>query len=164
MDSGRAILAAEEVFQRGEVLLKKGDHAKALEAFAQAMKANPLEPAYKAYWAWTRFDSPNAAEGPPGARHAEGAGGGAARAHQVPGGPLLDRACCTSTSATTANAENAFRNALAQDKALLEAERELRLMEMRRIRASTTHPTADRPRSGTATAARKEPAVCSTSS
>ena len=60
MDSGRAIIAAEETFQRGEVLLKKGDHAKALEAFAQAMKANPLEPAYKAYWAWTRFDSPDA--------------------------------------------------------------------------------------------------------
>jgi hypothetical protein len=53
------------------------------------------------------------------------------------------------------SAENAFRNAVAQDKALLEAERELRLMEMRRSRATTAQPAQEKP-SGTATAARKD--------
>jgi curved DNA-binding protein CbpA len=155
VDSGRTIIAAEETFQRGEVLLKKGDHAKALEAFAQAMKANPLEPAYKAYWVWTRFDSPGA----PKDRLVRDT-------LKVLEEVLRDRSKFPVAHYWTGllykylgdntNAENAFRIAVGQDKGLLEAERELRLMEMRRTRAATIPPTADRP-AGTATAARKDP-------
>jgi tetratricopeptide (TPR) repeat protein len=153
VESARAILAAEEVFQRGEVLLKKGDHGKALEAFSQAMKVNPLEPAYKAYWAWTRFDSPNA----PKDRLAR-------ETLKILDEVLRERTRFPVAHYWTGllykclgehtNAENAFRNALAQDKNLLEAERELRLMEMRRVRTPST--SSDRP-TGAATAARKEP-------
>ena len=121
-----------------------------------AMKANPLEPAYKAYWAWTRFDSPNAAKD----RLVRDT-------LKVLEEVLRDRSKFPVALYWTGllhkhlgdhnAAENAFRAAVAQDKSLLEAERELRLMEMRRVRASTTHPTVDRPSgSGTATAARKE--------
>jgi curved DNA-binding protein CbpA len=155
VDSGRTIIAAEEAFQRGEVLLKKGDHVKALEAFSQAMKANPLEPAYKAYWAWTRFDSPAA----PKDRLVRDT-------LKVLEEVLRDRSKFPLAHYWTGllykylgdntNAENSFRIAVGQDKALLEAERELRLMEMRRTRAATTPATADRP-TGTATAARKDP-------
>jgi curved DNA-binding protein CbpA len=152
VDSGRAILAAEEVFQRGEVLLKKGDHARALEAFSQAMKANPLEPAYKAYWAWTRFASPGA----PKDRLVRDT-------LKVLDEVLRDRSKFPLAHYWTGllykhlgdntNAENAFRIAVGQDKALLEAERELRLLEMRRTRAPAATP--ERP-SGKASAARKD--------
>jgi curved DNA-binding protein CbpA len=154
VDSGRTIIAAEETFQRGEVLLKKGDHAKALEAFSQAMKANPLEPAYKAYWAWTRFDSPGA----PKDRLVRDT-------LKVLEEVLRDRSkfpvahywigLLYKHLGDNTNAENAFRIAVGQDKGLLEAERELRLMEMRRTRAPVASASPERP-SGTATAARKD--------
>ena len=48
------------MFLKGEVFLKKGDHAKAIEAFTMAVQGNPSEPQYQAYLAWTRFDDPRA--------------------------------------------------------------------------------------------------------
>ena len=53
-DLAQSILGAEENFQRGEIAMRKGDHTRALEAFGAAMRASPLEPSYKAHWAWAR--------------------------------------------------------------------------------------------------------------
>jgi len=41
------VLDAETSFLKGEVLLRRGDHAKAIEFFAAASKANPGEPQYR---------------------------------------------------------------------------------------------------------------------
>jgi curved DNA-binding protein CbpA len=152
VDSGRAIIAAEESFQRGETMLKKGDHARALEAFSAAMKLNPAEPAYKAYWAWTRFDSPTA----PKDRLVRDTlkvldevlrdRGRFAVAHYWMG--LLHKHLGDNNAA-----ENAFRAAIGQDKSLLEAERELRLIEMRKQKAASA-TAADKQAGGSAT--RKE--------
>jgi hypothetical protein len=150
VDSGRAIIAAEESFQKGEVLLRRGDHAHALEAFAVAMKANPAEPAYRAYWAWTRFISPDAAKDRlvrETLKHLEEAVQERNKfplAHHWMG--LLQKFLGNAGAA-----ETAFRTALNQDRTLLEAERELRVLEMRRAKAPA--PSADRT---TASAARKE--------
>ena len=45
-------------------------------------------------------------------------------------------------------AEHAFREAANQDKDFIEATREMRLLEMRRTRASATRKAADPPRGG----------------
>jgi hypothetical protein len=54
------LLEAENMFLKGEVFLKKGEHAKAVESFASANLGNPGEPQYRAYLAWARFDDPHA--------------------------------------------------------------------------------------------------------
>lgn len=54
------LFEAENMFLKGEVFLKKGDHAKAVECFASASQGNPGEPQYRAYLAWARFDDPHA--------------------------------------------------------------------------------------------------------
>jgi DnaJ-domain-containing protein 1 len=150
VDSGRAIIAAEESFQKGEVLLRKGDHARALEAFAAAMKANPVEPAYRAYWAWTRFSSPDAPKDRlvrETLKHLEEA------VHERNKFPLAHHwiGLLHKYLGNAGAAENAFRTALTQDRTLLEAERELRVLEMRKAKAPA--PSSDRT---TASAARKE--------
>jgi hypothetical protein len=55
-----SVLEAENIFLKGEVFLKKGEYAKAIESFAAASQANPSEPQYRAYLAWARFDDPRA--------------------------------------------------------------------------------------------------------
>jgi hypothetical protein len=45
-------------------------------------------------------------------------------------------------------AERAFREAASQDKDFLDASREMRLLEMRRTRASETRKNPDPPRGG----------------
>jgi hypothetical protein len=54
------LFEAENMFLKGEVFLKKGDHAKAIECFTSASQGNPGEPQYRAYLAWARFDDPRA--------------------------------------------------------------------------------------------------------
>jgi DnaJ-domain-containing protein 1 len=54
------LLEAENMFLKGEVFLKKGEHAKAIECFTSASLGNPGEPQYRAYLAWARFDDPHA--------------------------------------------------------------------------------------------------------
>jgi len=54
------LLEAENMFLRGEVFLKRGEHAKAIECFTNAHQGNPGEPQYRAYLAWARFDDPQA--------------------------------------------------------------------------------------------------------
>jgi hypothetical protein len=135
-DFARAVMGAEESFRKGEVFLRKGDFAHALEAFSAACRENAQEPVYRAYAAWARFSAPGAnkdrlvretivalgdvlAERPKFAlaRHWQG---------------LLYK-----HNGDLAAAEAAFRAAVADDKTLLDAERELRVLEMRRVRAAT---------------------------
>jgi tetratricopeptide (TPR) repeat protein len=54
------VFEAENLFLKGEVFLKKGEHAKAIECFTSASQGNPGEPQYRAYLAWARFDDPHA--------------------------------------------------------------------------------------------------------
>ena len=138
VDSGRAIIAAEEAFQRGEVLLKNGDHVKALEAFSQAMKANPIEPIYKAYWAWARWDSPGAAKDRLVRDTLKVLEDVMRDRTRFPIG-LYWTGLLHKHLGDGRNAEKAFQAAVEQDKDLLEAERELRLIEMRRVRATASH-------------------------
>jgi DnaJ-domain-containing protein 1 len=136
MDLARAVLNAEESFRKGELALRKGDYTQALEAFTAASRDQPQEPIYGAYATWARFNVPGAnkdrlvretivalgnviAERPKFAlaRHWQG---------------LLYK-----HNGDLVAAEAAFRAAVAEDKTLLDAERELRVLEMRRVRAAT---------------------------
>ena len=133
-------------FFKGEVFLKKGDHAKAIECFAGATRANPSEPQYRAYLAWVRFDDPRARketlvretlktlaevmrERPKFARGFYWVG-------------LLWKFLNEPDKAA-----QAFRETVALDASFIEASRELRLIEMRKNKQSGTRPSG-KPASG----------------
>jgi tetratricopeptide (TPR) repeat protein len=135
-----AIVDAEKSFQRGEVFLRKGDYAQAIEAFSDAIKVNPSEQQYRAYLAWARFDDPRA-------RKELVAREALATLQQVVGAEsrfargffwigqiwkFLNDAI---------QAEKAFREALRLDRGLVDAEREIRLLEMRKAKAGTERST-----------------------
>jgi hypothetical protein len=125
------VLEAENSFLKGEVFLKKGDYGKAIECFMMATQGNPSEPQYRAYLAWARFDDPRTRketivretlkviesvvqERP---RFARG--------HYWVG--LLWKFLNEPLKA-----ERAFREAVSIDSELIDASRELRLIEMRK--------------------------------
>jgi tetratricopeptide (TPR) repeat protein len=156
VDSGQSIVAAENSFQMGEVLLRKGDHARALDAFAEAMRANPLEPVYRAYWAWARWDIPGPQKDRLVRETLKILEDTAKERPRFPQGQywigLLHKHLGDLTSAASA-----FRAAVAQDPNLLDAERELRVIELRRSKATAAHPIPEKP--STASAARQKPGV-----
>ena len=129
------VLEAENAFLKGEVFLKKGEHAKAVESFVAATQGNPSEPQYQAYLAWARFDDPRARkevlvrdtlktlegvlrERPKFARGFYWVG-------------LLWKFLNEGSKA-----ERAFREAVTLDASLIDASRELRLIEMRKSKPS----------------------------
>jgi hypothetical protein len=128
------LLEAENQFLKGEVFLKKGDYPKAIEAFNAAVKNNPGEPQYQAYQAWARFEDPRSRkevivretlkilEGVLRERPRFG------RGHYWVGQlwKFLNE---------SSKAEQAFREAVRVDETLIEASRELRLIEMRKNKA-----------------------------
>lgn len=135
------VLEAENLFLKGEVFLKKGDYAKAIDAFTAASMGNPEEPQYRAYLAWARFDDPRTRkeaiaretlkvlegvvkERPKFARGFYWVGLLWKFLNEIP------------------RAEQAFREAVQIDSTFIEASRELRLIEMRKNKP--TEP----PRSG----------------
>ena len=141
------VLDAETSFLKGEVLLRRGDHAKAIECFAAASKANPGEPQYRAYWAWARFDNPR------GRKEAVVREVQRILADVVAAQPRFARGHYWLGQIwkflnEPDRAERAFREAVHQDKDLLEATREMRLLEMRRTRKSAAHKDSDPPRGG----------------
>jgi tetratricopeptide (TPR) repeat protein len=143
-----AIIDAERSFGKAEVFLKKGDYAKAIEAYSEAIKGNPKEPQYRAYLAWARFDDPRARK------------------------EVLARESLSTLQQVVAEipkfargfywigqiwkylndmnqAERAFKEAITIDPRFLEAEREVRLLEMRRARAAQSRPTTQGPATAT---------------
>jgi curved DNA-binding protein CbpA len=148
VDSGQSIVAAERSFQMGEVLLRKSDYAKAVDAFAEAMRANPLEPIYKAYWAWARWDNP----GPHKDRLVR-------ETLKILEDTLKERpkfpqglywiGMLHKHNGDLTSAASAFRAAIGQDKNLLDAERELRVIELRKTRTSA-QPLPEKPSSASA--------------
>jgi curved DNA-binding protein CbpA len=140
-----SILEAEKSFQRGEALLRKGDYPRALEALAEAVKINPAEAQYRAHLAWARFDDPRARKDLV-ARESL-----AAIQQSVVDQPRFARGFFWIGQIwkhlnDATQAEKAFREAAGVDKGFLEAEREVRLLEMRRTRASQTRPEAPPPK------------------
>jgi tetratricopeptide (TPR) repeat protein len=152
-DIARAVLGAEAHFHNGEALLRKGDFARAKDAFALAMHDNPQEPTYRAYAAWARFG----AAGTDKDRLVRETIG-------VLGNVLNERPRFALARywqgqlykhlGDVVAAEAAFRAAVNDDKSLLDAERELRVLEMRRIRAETLAAAAPADRPSAISAAR----------
>jgi tetratricopeptide (TPR) repeat protein len=135
-----AVVDAEKSFQRGEVFLRKGDYAQAIEAFSEAIKVNPSEQQYRAYLAWARFDDPRA------------------RKELVAREALATLQQVVAAEARFARgffwigqiwkflndpvqAERGFREALRLDRGLVDAEREIRLLEMRKAKAVNNRPS-----------------------
>ncbi len=141
------VIDAETTFLKGEVFLKRGDYEKAIECFAAASKANPGEPQYRAYWAWARFENPR------GRREAVVREVQRIIADVVAAQPRFARGHYWLGQIwkflnEPDRAERAFREAVNQDKDFLEASREMRLLEMRRTRASATRKNPETPRGG----------------
>ena len=141
------VIEAETTFLKGEVLLKRGDHAKAIECFAAACKGNPAEPQYRAYWAWARFENPQ------GRKEAVVREVQRIIADVVAAQPRFARGHFWLGQIwkflnEPDRAEAAFREAANQDKDFLEAAREMRVLEMRRTKARPTHKKPEPPRGG----------------
>jgi curved DNA-binding protein CbpA len=135
-----SIVDAEKSFQRGEVFLRKGDYAQAVECFSEAIRVNPGEHQYRAFLAWARFDDPRA-------RKEVVAREALATLQQVVASePRFSRGHFWIGQIwkylnDPNQAEKAFREALRLDKGNLDAEREVRLLEMRKAKAAATRPT-----------------------
>lgn len=137
------VLEAENSFLKGEVFLKKGEYARAIECFTMATQGNPSEPQYKAYLAWTRFDDPRTRketvvrdtlkvlEGVVAERPRF------ARGHYWVG--LLWKFLNE-----PGKAERAFRLAVDVDASFIDASRELRLIEMRKSKSPSGKPEPPR--------------------
>jgi curved DNA-binding protein CbpA len=134
-----SLVDAEKSFQRGEVHLRKGDYGQAIEAFSDAIKVNPSEHQYRAYLAWARFDDPRARKGVV-AREAL-----ATLQQVVTADPRFARGFFWIGQIwkhlnDAIQAEKAFREAVRLDRGLVDAEREIRLLEMRKSKAPASRP------------------------
>lgn len=135
-DSARNIIEAEQAWKQGETALKRGDLPRALERFNEAVKRNPAEHEYRAYLAWARYsESPSskpllAADTLRIIREAL-----QQRPHFARGHFWIGEIC--KHQGQPEAAEAAFRACLEIDKDFLEAERELRLIDMRRKKGRT---------------------------
>jgi tetratricopeptide (TPR) repeat protein len=136
-----SILEAEKCFQKGEALLNKGDYARAMEGFAEAVKINPAEAQYRAYLAWARFDDPR------GRKELVARESLSVIQQAVVEQPRFARGFFWIGQIwkylnDPVQAEKAFREASSADKGFLEAEREVRLLEMRRSKSAQSRPAA----------------------
>jgi tetratricopeptide (TPR) repeat protein len=129
------LLEAENMFLRGEVFLKRGEHAKAIECFTSASQGNPSEPQYRAYLAWTRFDDPHARK--------EGVVRDTLKTIEevLRERPKFVRGfywvgLLWKFLNEADKAERAFREAFTLDTSFIDAGRELRLIEMRKSKHS----------------------------
>jgi tetratricopeptide (TPR) repeat protein len=128
-----AVLEAENTFLKGEVFLKKGEHAKAIESFAAASQANPSEPQYRAYLAWARFDDPRARKEVLVRETLK------TLEEVVSEQPKFVRGfywigLLWKFLNETGKAEKAFRAVVTLDASFIEASRELRLIDMRKTK------------------------------
>jgi len=137
------VLEAENWFLKGEVFLKKGDFGKAIECFTMATQGNPSEPQYRAYLAWARFDDPRTRK--------EDVVRETLRVMEavVHDRPRFARGhywvgLLLKFLNEPAKAERAFREAVTVDSDLIEASRELRLIEMRKSKPTSGKPEPSR--------------------
>jgi hypothetical protein len=152
-DLVRALISAEDNFRKGEVHLRKGDYLQAGQAFAAAATDAPQEPIYRAYAAWCACNAPGASKDQLGRDTLAQL---QAVAKDRPKFALGQhwQGLLHKHFGELAAAESAFRAAVALDRTLLDAERELRVLEMRKNKApAATAPAADKP--GAISAARK---------
>ena len=125
------VLEAENSFLKGEVFLKKGEFARAIECFSMATQGNPSEPQYRAYLAWARFDDPRTRK--------EAV---VRETIKVMEGVVHDRprfargyywlGLLWKFLNESVKAERAFREAVNVESSFIDASRELRLIEMRK--------------------------------
>jgi tetratricopeptide (TPR) repeat protein len=126
-----SLLEAENLFLKGEVFLKKGDYAKAIEAFSLAAKGNPEEPQYRAYLAWTRFEDPRARKEAIVRETLKALEGVLKERPKFVRGHYWVGQLWKFLNESP-KAEQAFREAAQVDPSFIEATRELRLIEMRK--------------------------------
>lgn len=139
-----SVLEAENLFLKGEVFLKKGDHAKAVESFSGAVRANPQEPQYRAYLAWARFDDPRARKEAISRETLK------TIVEVVRERPKFIRGfywvgLLWKFLNEPDKAAQAFRETIALDPSFIDASRELRLIEMRKSKQSGNRPDGKSP-------------------
>lgn len=123
----RQLIQAEISFNQGALFLKNQNAAKARPFFEEAMKLNPHAVEHKVYYAWTLFQ-----EDP--SRFSEAA----KLIHDVTKtAPNFDKGfyflgCIFKARNEHTQAENAFKKAVGLNASNIEAQRELRLYQMRR--------------------------------
>ncbi len=136
------LLEAENQFLKGEVFLKKGDHARAIEAFTAAIKNNPDEPQYRAYLAWTRFDDPRSRKESISRETLKTIEGVIKERPKFARGFYWVGELWKFLN-ESAKAEQAFREAVRIDDSFIEASRELRLIEMRKGKSAAKSAKPD---------------------
>ncbi len=121
------MIEAEMAMRRGEVLLKKSDFAGAIRELERAVAGNPQEGEHLAYLTWARVCARQMtfADAKPRFVEATRLSPGCARAFYFLGLALKEEK-------DTDRAYNMFRKAVDLDARLLDAEREMRLINMRR--------------------------------
>jgi hypothetical protein len=130
------VLEAENAFLKGEVFLKKGEHAKAIEAFMAASQGNPSEPQYHAYLAWARYDDPRARKEVL-VRETLKTLEGILRERPKFARGFYWVGLLWKFLNEPGKAERAFREAVTLDDSFIEASRELRLIDMRKSKSPT---------------------------
>jgi DNA-binding response OmpR family regulator len=127
------IVRAESEFQKGEAMFRKRDYAAAHEHFQKAVELNPDEGDFQAYVGWTYFLSRREAEDARKVAEERLERGtqlapNSASAHYLMG---LFRKACEDPQA----AERMFRKVVELAPGHVEAERELRLLNLRKDRS-----------------------------
>jgi curved DNA-binding protein CbpA len=125
------MLEAEMAFRRGEIALRKNDYAGALPELEAAAKANPAEGEHLAYLTWCKLclGQLNHTAARPIFQEAVKLSPKCARAFYFLGQ-------CLKEEREIDKAYNAFRKATDLDPRLLDAEREMRLINMRKEKSS----------------------------
>lgn len=128
-DQAKALrmLEADNAFRRGEVFLRKNDLNSALREFTEATSKNPQEGEYLAYHTWTKLCLNQL-------KHAEAK---PLFTQSIKLAPKCGRAqyylgICLKEEGDLDRALSAFQKAVQLDSRLIEAEREARLINMRR--------------------------------
>lgn len=128
-EQARKIIDAEMSFRRGEIMLRMNDYVGAVREFERAMTDNPEEGEHLAYLSWARLCAKQIApaEAKDLLQHAIKMSPRCARAHYFLG-------MCMKEDNDVAHAASMFKKASELDERLIEAERELRLIQMRKER------------------------------
>jgi tetratricopeptide (TPR) repeat protein len=125
------MLEAEMAFRRGEIAMRKNDFQGALPELEAAVKANPTEGEHVAYMIWVKLclGQLNHTQARPQFQEAVKLSPKCARAYYFLG-------VCMKEEHEIDKAYNAFRKANELDPRMLDAEREMRLINMRREKSS----------------------------